>query len=280
MSHAGDARALATAVRRRVLRMVHKASASHVGSCFSMADILAVLYGGWLNVRSDRPDWPDRDRLIVSKGHAAAAVYATLAEAGFFPADWLERFCQDGQPLAGHVTAHGVPGVEFSTGSLGHGLSVGCGLALGARMQGADWRTVVVLSDGELDEGSVWEAALFAGHHRLGRLVAVIDHNKIQSFGSIEEVLDLAPLSGKFGSMGWEAVEIDGHDHGAIAAALGSARAAKERPLVIIAHTVKGKGVSFMEHQLVWHYRSPRDAELVAALAELDETACATPSDQ
>ena len=261
---------LARDIRRSVLKMVHHAQASHVGSCFSMADIMAVLYGGHLNIRPDDPEWPERDRVVVSKGHAAAVVYAALAKVGFFPESWLDKYCDDDQPLAGHVSSSGVPGVEVSTGSLGHGLSIGCGLALGAQRRGSPQRTVVVLSDGELDEGSIWEAALFAGHQRLGRLTAVVDYNKIQSFGSVAEVLNLEPLGAKWAAMNWHVREIDGHDHDQISAVLAEGDGDDERPCAVIAHTVKGKGVSFMENQLLWHYRSPTDDELAAALAELD----------
>ncbi len=261
---------LAKEVRRAVLGMVHRANASHVGGCFSMADILAVLYGGWLRVRPDDPAWADRDRLVVSKGHAAAAVYAVLSKVGFFPDSWLDGYCEDGQPLAGHVSSTGVPGVEVSTGSLGHGLSIGCGLAMGAQRTCPESRTVVILSDGELDEGSIWEAALFAGHHKLGQLTAIIDFNKIQSFGAVTDVLCLDPLADKWRAANWDVQEIDGHDHTAIAAALADGGRSTRAPRALIAHTVKGKGVSFMENDLAWHYKSPDTAQLAAALAELD----------
>jgi transketolase len=261
--------ALANRIRAHVLRMVHRANASHVGSCFSMADLLAVLYGAVLRVRPAEPNWPGRDRLLVSKGHAAAAVYAALAEAGFFPADWLSTYCQDGTRLAGHVSHHGVPGVEASSGSLGHGLSLGCGMALAGKRDGADYRVFVLLSDGECDEGSIWEAALFAPHQKLDNLTAVVDYNKIQSFGTVKEVLDLEPFAAKWEAFGWSVVEVDGHDHAALLAALGGAPRRPGRPTAVIAHTVKGKGVRFMEGLLRWHYQSPDDGQLAAALAEL-----------
>jgi len=248
--------------------MVHHAQASHIGACLSMADLLAVLYGSVLRVDADRPDSPDRDRFILSKGHAAAALYAVLAERGFFPLDWLEAYCDDGSRLAGHISHH-VPGVDFSTGSLGHGLSIGCGVALAAKRDGGPYRAFVLLGDGECDEGAIWEAALFAPHHRLDTLIAIVDHNKIQSFGTVKEVLDLAPLTDKWRSFGWAVREIDGHDHGQIREALQALPFEPERPSVIVAHTVKGKGVSFMENELAWHYKSPDDEQLAAALAEL-----------
>lgn len=264
-----DTRALARALRAHALRMVHHANASHIGTCLSMADLLAVLYGATLRARPDQPGWPGRDRFILSKGHGAAILYAALAERGFFPTEWLARYCDDGAPLAGHVTHHEVPGVEHSTGSLGHGLAVGCGMALAGKAEGADHRVVVLLSDGELDEGSNWEAILFAPHHRLDNLIAIVDYNKIQSFGRVEQVLSLEPLAAKWRAFEWAVREIDGHDHAQIIASLRETPAESGRPTVILAHTVKGKGVSFMEDELAWHYRSPNDEQLALALAEV-----------
>jgi transketolase len=266
-------RDLANRIRRSVLRMTHQAKASHVGSSLSMADLLGVLYGGVLRVDPTRPDWPDRDRMIVSKGHGAAGFYAALAHAGFFPVDWLDRYCQDGEPLSGHVTKKGVPGVELSTGSLGHGLPVGCGMALAARADASPSRIFVLLSDGECDEGSSWEAILFAPHHRLDNLVAIVDFNKIQSFGTVKEVLDLEPFAAKWRAFGWAVQEIDGHNHDQIAGTLAAVPFERGRPSVVIANTVKGKGVPFMEDKLLWHYRSPSAEQLAQALAELEPPA-------
>jgi transketolase len=260
---------LARRIRAHALRMVHAAKASHIGSCLSMADVLAVLYARVLRVDAANPGWTGRDRLIVSKGHAAAAVYAVLAEAGFFPREWLATYCEEGSRLLGHVTAHDIPGVELSTGSLGHGLPVACGLALAAARTGGDQRTFALLSDGELDEGSNWEAILFAGHHRLGRLTAIVDFNGIQSFGKVREVLDLEPLADKWRAFGWSVADVDGHDVDALERALSASDAAG-RPTVVIARTVKGKGVSFMEGELAWHYRSPTAEQLAKALAEVE----------
>jgi transketolase len=264
------ARELAHRVRRHVVMMTNRANSSHVGTCLSMAELLAVLYTGVLRVRPGDPDWSGRDRFILSKGHGCAALYATLAECGYFPVEWLDRFYQDGSPLAGHATHAGVPGVELSTGSLGHGLSVAAGMALAAKWDGGDHRIFALLSDGECDEGSVWEPALFAPHHRLDNLVAIIDYNKIQSLGSVEEVLDLEPLGQKWRAFGWAVKEIDGHDVEAVLEALRSIPIERHRPTCLIAHTVKGKGVSFMEDQLLWHYRSPQGDEFEAALRELE----------
>jgi transketolase len=234
-----------------------------------MADLLAVLYGSVMRIDPARPDWDDRDRLLISKGHSAAVVYATLAERGFFPVDWLDSYCGDGSRLAGHVTHHGVPGVEVSSGSLGHGLSFACGMALAAKRDGRPFRTFVLLSDGECDEGSIWEAALFAPHHRLDNLIALVDYNKIQSFGSVKEVLDLEPFADKWRAFGWAVREVDGHDLAQVRDTLAAVPWEAGRPSLVLAHTVKGKGVSFMEDRLAWHYQSPTGEQLARALEEL-----------
>lgn len=250
--------------------MVHRANASHIGSCLSIVDILTVLYGSILNVDPTRPDWPGRDRFILSKGHATAALYAILAEKGFFPVKWLETYCKDGSKLGGHITHHDVPGVEVSTGSLGHGLPIGCGMALAGKRDAKPYRVFVLLSDGECDEGSTWEAALFAPQHQLDNLIAIVDYNKIQSFGWVKEVLDLDPFIDKWRAFRWVAREIDGHDYAQIEEVLKSVPFEGGKPSLIVAHTIKGKGVSFMENQLSWHYKSPDAEELSKALAELE----------
>src|SRR5437773_7394713 len=228
-------RRLATAIRRHVLRMTHRAKSSHVGTSLSMADVLAVLYGGVLRVDPRRPDWPDRDRFILSKGHGCAGLYAVLAECGFFPLERLGEFYMDGTTLPGHVTHTGVPGVEVSTGALGHGLGIACGMALAAKRDGHSWRIVTLLSDGECDEGSTWEAVLFAPHHGLDNLVAIVDYNKIQSFGTVAAVLDLEPLAAKWRAFGWAVRELDGHDHRQIRDALAGVPFELGRPGVLIA---------------------------------------------
>lgn len=271
MSKAGggvDYTDLARRIRMHALRMTNRAHSSHIGGCLSAAELLAVLYGGILRVDPSKPDWPERDRFILSKGHAAAAAYAVLAERGFFPLEWLDSFYLDGSHLAGHIT-RGVPGVEASTGSLGHGLSIGCGMALADKHDGKSCRIFVLLSDGECDEGSTWEAALFAPHHKLDNLIAIIDYNKIQSLGRVKEVLDLEPFADKWQACGWAVFEIDGHNVEAIEKALLGVPPEKEKPTCIIAHTVKGKGVSFMENKLAWHYQFPDDDQLRQALEEL-----------
>lgn len=263
-----DTEALALRLRLHVVRMCASGKSAHVGSGLSMADIIAVLYGDVLRVRPDEPSWLGRDRFILSKGHAGACVYAALAERGFFPVEMLARHYQNGSVLSGHVNHKGVPGVELSTGSLGHGLGVGAGMAMQLRRTGGGQRVYVVLSDGECDEGSNWEAILFAAHHRLSNLCAVIDYNKLQAVGTTEATVALEPFADKWRAFGWDVVEIDGHDHRALRAACADA-ARDARPSCVIAHTVKGKGVSFMEDQILWHYRSPAGEELAAALAEL-----------
>lgn len=262
---------LALKIRRHVVRMCHRAKSSHVGTSLSVADLLAVLYAGVVRVDPAKPKWEDRDRFILSKGHGCAALYAALAETGFFPTSWLDDFCVDGGRLAGHVTHTGVPGLEVSTGSLGHGLGVACGMALAGKRDSRSYRVFVMLSDGECDEGSVWEAAIFAPHHRLDNLVVMIDYNKIQSLGTVREVLDLEPFGKKWDAFGWAVKEIDGHKVREIEEALRSVPFVPGQPSAVIAHTVKGKGVSFMENKLLWHYRSPDTEELRQALAELGE---------
>ena len=264
----GPSEELAKLVRAHALRMVHAADASHIGGALSMTDLLAVLYAETLRVRPGDPTWLERDRFILSKGHCCSALYATLALRGFFPVEELETFGQDGSRLMTHAS-HKVPGVEFSTGSLGHGLPFGCGKALAAKRQGRTWRVLVMLSDGELDEGSNWEAILFAPQHRLDNLVAIVDYNRIQSLGSVAEVLELEPLADKFRAFRWAVREVDGHDHGAIRAALSTIPWELGKPSVLVARTVKGKGVDFMENQLVWHYRSPNEQQLAAAIKQL-----------
>jgi len=261
---------LAKRLRVRVINMTAAARSSHVGGGLSMAEILAVLYGRILRVDPARPDWPERDRFILSKGHACAGLYAILAERGFIPIDELSQFYQNGSRLSGHATHTNNPGIECSTGSLGHGLPIGCGMALASRSAATPYRVFVVLSDGECDEGSNWEAALFAGHHGLDNPTVVIDYNKGQSLGNTNDVLRLDPLADKWRAFGWNAVEVDGHDVSALSAELDRVPPEKGKPTCIVAHTGKGKGVSFMEGSLLWHYRTPAGEELAAALAEIE----------
>lgn len=265
----GDLARLAQTIRLRALRMVSKAGSSHIGTVFSMAELLAILYGSVLRLDPEVPSWGGRDRFILSKGHGAAGLYVALALRGFFPTGRLETFCQNGSQLAGHVSHLGIPGVELSTGSLGHGLSVGCGMALAGSRAALGFRVFVLLSDGECDEGSTWEPALLAPHHGLDNLTVVIDYNKIQSLGRTDEVMRLDPLAAKWESFGWATKEVDGHDLGSLLPILESAPFETGKPSCLIARTIKGKGVSFMEDKLLWHYRCPRGDELAAAVAEL-----------
>jgi transketolase len=265
-----DSHEMALEIRRHAVRMANAGQSSHVGSVLSCADALAVLYANVLRVDPTRPDWADRDRFILSKGHAGSGIYAALALRGFFDASTLTTHYQDGSLLSGHVSHKGIPGVEISTGSLGHGLSIGAGMAYAAKLQGKSWRTFVMLSDGECDEGSTWEAVLFGAHHRLDNLVAVVDYNKIQSLAPVAETLALEPFAEKWRAFGWSVAQIDGHDHDAMSAAFAAVPVTADTPSCVILDTVKGKGVSFMEHTVLWHYRSPQGDEFESALAELD----------
>ena len=262
---------LARRIRCHAVRMTSKGGSSHVGSILSMADIVAVLYGAVLQIDPRNPRWSDRDRFILSKGHAGAGIYAVLAECGFFEVSRLAEHYSNGSVFSGHVSHKNVPGVELSTGSLGHGLGVACGMTYAARLAGRKHRVFVLMSDGECDEGSNWEAIQFAGHHRLGQLVAVIDYNRIQSLKGTEETLGLEPFAAKWRDSRWEVIELDGHDHSALARTLRDTRSADSPPLCVMAHTTKGKGVSFMENSVLWHYRPASAAELEAALKELGD---------
>lgn len=263
-----ELRELARRIRCHVIDMTHRGGSSHVASGLSVADILAVLYGRVLRYNPADPGLASRDRVILSKGHAGAALYAALAESGHFPVADLAAHCRNGSTLSGHVSHRGVPGVELSTGSLGHGLSVGAGLALASQRRGPAFRTFVVLSDGECDEGTVWEAAMFASHHRLSSLVAVVDYNRMQSLATTTETLDLEPFADKWRAFGWDVVEVDGHDVVTLAEAMVD-DPGRQQPRCVLAHTVKGKGVSFMEARVLWHYRPPSDEDRGVAHAEL-----------
>ncbi|HTQ40714.1 MAG TPA: transketolase [Pirellulales bacterium] len=267
--HFSDTRELARRIRLHALRMTSYGGSSHIGSIFSIVDIVAVLYGLVARVDPAVPQHPQRDRIVLSKGHAGAGIYAALAELGFFPLDWLSTHYQDGSKLSGHVSHKGVPGVEFSTGSLGHGLPVATGMAYAAKLRGENHRMFTIMSDGECDEGSNWEAILFAGHHGLSNLIAVIDYNKLQSLASVEETLRLEPLADKWRSFGWAVQEADGHDHATLEATLNAVPFESAKPSCVIAHTTKGKGVSFMENSVLWHYRTARGEEFETAQAEL-----------
>lgn len=257
------------ALKKQALKMAYQAGGGHLGATFSVAEIISVLYKNILNLKAGNPNFKDRDRLILSKGHGCLAVYIHLANLGFFPKQELELYCQPGGILPGHTTLT-VPGVEASTGSIGHGLPIGVGMALAAKMDHKKWRVYVVLSDGDCEEGSTWEAILSAGHHGLDNLIAVVDFNNLNSFEKVTEMFhNFEPLAKKFKDFGWEAVEVDGHNVKQIYASLSKTPFVKRKPSVIIAHTIKGKGVSFMESSGTWHYKVPSREEYEKALEEL-----------
>lgn len=268
MANTKESSGLARNIRVNALRMVHRARASHIASALSIVDILAVLYGRVMNIGPSLIDSEDRDRFILSKGHACVALYSTLAEMNIVAKSELETYGQDFSWLMNHVS-HKVPGVEFSTGALGHGLPFGVGKALAAKADNKDWRVFVLLSDGEMDEGSNWEALMFASHHRLVNLTAILDYNKLQSLDTIANTLGLEPLRAKLEAFGWLVIEVDGHKYDDLNDAL--VFKSTDKPLFIIAHTLKGKGVSFMENTVEWHYKNPNDEQLALALAELGE---------
>jgi len=260
----------ANAIRRRNLRMIHEAGLGHPGGDLSAADILATLYLAVLRVDPANPRDPGRDRFILSKGHASGALYTTLAHAGFLPAEELETFARPGSRLTGHPDRNLLPGVEANTGPLGHGLPIGVGCALAARTTGADWRTFVLTGDGELQEGSNWEAAMAAAHYRLDNLTLIVDRNGLQLGDTTEHTMALEPLADKWRAFGWAVREVDGHDHAALLDAFAALPFETGRPSCLIARTHKGRGVSFIEDNPAWHHHVPTAAELAAALRELD----------
>ncbi len=261
-------RELATRIRAHALRMTHGGRSGHVGSMLSMADLLAVLYDKILRVNPKNPDSPKRDRFILSKGHGGGAVYAVLAEKGFFPKEWLSTYYKDDGKLSGHISHH-VPGVEFSTGSLGHGLPVAAGMALVAKHAGAKHRIFCLMSDGDCDEGSTWEAIMFAAQHKFDNLTVIVDYNRVQALGHMKDVIELEPFARKLEDFHWAVREIDGHNYEQIETALSDLPLEPGKPSFIIARTVKGKGVSWMENTVSCHYGAVNDEELAKALTEL-----------
>tara|TARA_Y100000294_G_scaffold83443_1_gene78337 strand:+ start:283 stop:1110 length:828 start_codon:yes stop_codon:yes gene_type:complete len=252
---------VAKKIRKKIFLMSHRAGSGHIAPSFSSIDILVALYFKILKLDKDNYNDENRDRFILSKGHASAALYAILAERGIIEKDIVETFCQKDSILGAHPEAHLIPGVELSTGSLGHGLSFGAGVALAGKIDKKNYRVLVLLSDGECQEGSTWEGAMFASHHKLDNLVAIVDYNKLQSLGRIEDILSLKPFSDKWKSFGWSVREVDGHDIAQIIDTLDSLPFTKNKPNVLIAHTIKGKGISFMENVPLWHYRIPSTKE-------------------
>lgn len=266
---------VATQIRLEVLKMIYEAGTGHTGSSLGETDILVALYfGGILRADPKNPDWIGRDRFILSKGHAVEAYYATLAHAGFFDPNLLRTYCRYGSPLIGHPN-NKIPGVEMNTGALGHGLSIGVGMALAGRLSNSEskdrYRVFVLMGDGELAEGSVWEAAMAAGHYHLDNLVAIIDRNRLQISGSTETVMSLEPLQSKWESFGWSIRETDGHDYRALIDTFSSVPFSEGKPSLVIANTIKGKGISFAENQAGWHHHVPTEREYLQAVDELQE---------
>lgn len=262
------AKALSTLGRREILQMTHDAGASHVGSALSVVDILSAIYSGALNINSKNFSSKERDVIILSKGHACTALYAVLSLTEFFPKTWLRKYSSNDAELGGHVTSGNVPGIELSTGSLGHGMPYGLGISLARKRDIVPGKTYVIMSDGECDEGTTWESALIANHFGLDNFRVIIDRNNLQSMGSTESTLALEPFAAKWKAFGWDVVEIDGHNFREILEAL---EYNSKKPICIIANTTKGKGVDFMEGSVVWHYRPPTEKDLLEALEQLKD---------
>ena len=256
-------------LRRDIIEMLYRAGTGHPGGSLSAVEMLVALYYGVMRVRPEEPDWPDRDRFILSKGHAAPALYVVLADLGFFPREQLWTFSAPGTRLQKHVEMHLVPGTELSTGSLGQGLSVGVGMALADRLDGKDRHVYVVLSDGETQEGQVWEAAMSAAHYKLDKLIAFLDYNRCQCAGYVEDICGLEPVEEKWRAFGWSVQRVDGHDLRQILAAVDLAHFTPGAPHMIIADTVKGKGISYMENSPEWHSRTIGEKDYHSAVADL-----------
>ena len=264
---------IANNIRISIIEEVYHAGCGHPGGSLSIADIMAYLYFEEMNIKSEDPKWEDRDRFVLSKGHTAPALYAALAERGFFPKEELKTFRKATSRLQGHPDMKGIPGVDMTTGSLGLGFSAACGMALSAKVYGKDYRTYTVLGDGESEEGQVWEAAMFAAHYKLDNLVAILDLNGLQIDGPITEVMNPTPHDEKFLAFGWNVITIDAHDFDQIEAALAEAKATKGKPTVIIAKSTKGKGVSYMENKCEWHGQAPKEDLYKVAIADLEKIA-------
>lgn len=264
-----ESKTLAAKIRRHAVEMTEKSGASHIGAVLSVADIIAVLYAEVLRYNIDDCLDINRDYLILSKGHAGIAVYSALAEVGFFSLDKLDEYYSNGGVLSGHISHKNVPGVEISTGSLGHGFSVGCGISLVCAKEKRENKIYVILGDGECNEGSIWEAAMFANHYNLFNLIVIVDSNKMQAMGMCEDVMSLSPLMDKWKSFGFNVIEVDGHSHSELISACNK-KYENKKPKCIIAHTIKGKGISFMENNLIWHYRNPSGENYLAAIKELE----------
>ena len=256
-------------IRKKIIDMAYRSNASHIGSALSSVELLTALYFIIMKIDEKNPVWEERDRFILSKGHGAAALYATLAQRGFFSDIILNEYCADGGRLEAHTNINCVPGVEATTGSLGHGLSIGAGMALAGKCDKKEYRVFVIVGDGECDEGSIWESALFASHHHLDNLVVIVDYNKLQAFGKTNDVLNLEPFAEKWMAFGWSIKEINGHDLLQITSSLEKIPFQKGKPSIVIANTIKGKGISFMENRLDCHYKSLDEKSYKQATEEL-----------
>lgn len=261
---------IAYKIRKHAVTAVHSASSGHPGGSLSIADILSVLYFDEMKIDPKDPKNPERDRFVLSKGHCAPALYGTLAERGYFPVEDIPTFRKFGSYLQGHPDMKGVPGVDMSTGSLGQGISAACGMALAAKLDNKDYRVYAVLGDGELEEGQVWEAAMFAAHYKLDNLTAFVDFNGLQIDGDITKVMNPTPIDKKFEAFGWNVICIDAHNYDDIKNAIKTAKNTKGKPTAVIAKSVKGKGVSFMENNAAWHGSAPNDEQFALAVSELD----------
>ena len=256
-------------IRKDIVSMICKSKSGHPGGWLSAVEILTALYFDQMNIDPTNPKMEDRDRFVLSKGHAAPALYATLAQRGYFAKDELNNLRQLGSMLQGHPDMKKVPGVEMSTGSLGQGFSVACGMAMAAKLDNAPWNVYALLGDGEVQEGIIWEAAMSAAHYKLDNMIAFLDYNGLQIDGEVESVMNINPIEDKFKTFGWNVITIDGHDFDQIFAALDMAKDTVDKPTMIIAKTIKGKGVSFMENQASWHGSAPSEEQLEQALSEL-----------
>ena len=258
-------------IRVDIIKMISTAGSGHPGGALSSVDLMTALYFDQLKHNSEDPWWEDRDRVVFSKGHASALLYACLSEAGYFPVEDLPTFRKIGSLLQGHPARNGLPGVEVSTGSLGQGLSVGIGMALSLRQSGKDSRVYVLMGDGECDEGQIWEAAMAGAHYKIDNLCGVLDHNHLQIDGRNEKIMGLEPLGQRWQDFGWEVIGINGHNFNEIISAYQKARTVKGKPTLILAETIKGKGVSFMENEVVWHGKAPNKEQTEIALKELEK---------
>lgn len=266
-------RSTAKEIRKKIFKMIYKAGGGHIAPSLSIVDILTALYfGGVMNYDPKDPKMPHRDRFILSKGHASAALFSVLAEAGYIEDSVLDTYCQTGSILGGHPDMNKVPGVEASTGALGHGFLYAAGIAMAGKLDGKSYRVYALLGDGECQEGSVWEAALFSAQQKLGNLTAIIDYNKLQAMDRLGNIVEMEPLADKWKSFGWDVIEVDGHNIEALVDVLSKDLNLNAAPRVVIAHTVKGKGISFMEDTPIWHYRMPNEEEMKVVLKELDIT--------